>query len=230
MAAAKLAMDRYSVSPFARIDLMSECFITYDPKDPVLKLGKPWLRNEYHDEVTREILSGEWIEVNIHKSKQTNFTWRAAGLSLAGMLTQPGYMAYLQSRKHPVAKEAVARSKYMLEHLDGPLRKVLRDDDWSWNENEGVLTIHTFLGRELRSSFTALADGAEQWRYLAASIGFIDEAAFLREFRASHAAALSACEGGGILVVQSTADLGSPFNEHVVTGIELAVKEAAGYG
>jgi hypothetical protein len=214
-------LQRVASDPF-RIAL--DCFSTFDAKDRKARLSKPWLeqyRNDkevmdsfrsIHDELERGF-RGEIDEFVAHKTKQTFFSWSASGFATEKMVLHPGVRCYAQSRKDEVSRDLVERVVYILEHLRGPLEGAVEKDDLLVGKNS--VTLKSIAGQPRECLFEALPQGSEQWRFLAATIAILDEAAYGIEQMRTHAAAVSACEGGGFLIYQSTGVYGTHFNEYV---------------
>lgn len=217
------AMQRYKRDSYA---LAVENFRTYDPKDKSgVKLEKPWMHTPSTEEIWNALASGDYDEARIHKSKQTFGSWGAVGFATACMLIHPGFRAYAQSRMEDISLDLIVRSQYILQNLAGPLKGALVEGR-DFNLSGSVLTLDSFLGEIRRSDFTALPRGEKAWRYAAASLGILDELAYHDKQEKTHAAARSACEGGGLLLCISSGVFGTFFNQDLIKADIRAAKGA----
>jgi len=205
--------------------LARKCFRTYDPKDPNKRTKKPWPHTErrshdprgegegYHEEIWHLLENpGHVTEAWNRKSKQTFFSWTYTGFPTAQMLTKPGFRAFAQSRRDDASEDLKRRVAYILRNLGGPLENILIENQ-DWYETKDEVWIKSVAGIEMDSMFKSLPSGAAQWRFPAVSYALVDELAYHREQRSTLAAARSATEGGGFLVVNSTPKYGTFFNE-----------------
>lgn len=217
-------MERYKRDCYS---LPKECFVTYDPKAKGdRKLLVEWLDTPHHESVYRAICDRRWNdteieEIDLLKSKQTFFSWLLSGVSAGEMLRKSGFRVYAQSRKDEMSIDLLNRVAYLLRNVAGPLAGQLTEGrDWEISAN--VLKVHSVLGEERESSFTALPSGPDQWRGPASSLAILDEFAYHRDQLRTHEAAASSAEGGGILVVCSTPKYETHFNRECLAIIEAA--------
>lgn len=154
-----------------------------------------------------------------HKSKQTFFSWGACTFVTSSMIAIPGFRAAAQSRKENVSMELVKRVRYQLENLQSPLKEAVVFERPHPSHGARVISV---CGEERESSFWALPEGGDQWRFEQLTLAILDELTYNRNAYASYTAALSAAEGGGKVLVIFTGVYNSWPNREAIAMLKRA--------
>jgi phage FluMu gp28-like protein len=186
---------------------IKDCIWTIDETDGTIK--------RFPDKEYFAYVVNAWQESSIlaiPKSRRMMATWLFLALHLWAALFRSNSAVFIQSQKSSKSEWLVGNQRmwFMYENLP---------KQYTWPKPIRLLKGEGGISRvELNngSYIMAIGEGADQFRQYTASHVMLDEVAFWEKAKESYTGTLPTIQGGGKVVLISTADPG--FFEEVVTG------------
>jgi phage FluMu gp28-like protein len=156
-----------------------------------------------------------WMESSIlavPKSRRMMATWLFLALHLWAAIFRPHSAVFIQSQKAEKSEWLVGEQRMWFIYQKLP-------QDYPWPKPTRLLKGKGGIGYVVfdnGSYIMAIGEGADQFRQYTASHVMLDEVAFWEKAKESYTGTLPAIQGGGKVVLISTAEPG--FFEQVVTG------------
>jgi phage FluMu gp28-like protein len=186
---------------------IKDCVITIDETDGKTK--------DFPDKEYFPYVINAWMESNIlavPKSRRMMATWLFLALHLWAAIFRPNSAVFIQSQKAEKSEWLVGEQRMWFIYLNLP-----KEHNWPKPvrllKGKGGISHVVF---DNKSYIMAIGEGADQFRQYTASHVMLDEVAFWDKAKESYTGTLPTIQGGGKVVLISTADPG--FFEQIVTG------------
>jgi phage FluMu gp28-like protein len=186
---------------------IKDCVITIDETDGT---RKPFPDKEYFPYVINA-----WMESNIlaiPKSRRMMATWLFLALHLWAALFRANSAVFIQSQKAEKSEWLVGDQRMWFIYSNLPT-------EYPWPKTTRLLKGKGGISHVVfdnGSYIMAIGEGADQFRQYTASHVMLDEVAFWERAKESYTGTLPTIQGGGKVVLISTAEPG--FFEQVVMG------------
>jgi hypothetical protein len=159
------------------------------------------------------LITEQWVKrdppiLAVPKPRRMRMSWLFCALHTWLACTSRGVAAYLISTKEEKSKELIERCVHILRHVPTTLLKVPR---WEYYVRPPRIVFPA-----LQSKIVGIGEGPDQLRQFTATAVMCDEIAFWRWPRSSFTAIKPTIEGGGRIVLLSSANPG--FFKQLVGG------------